>query len=123
MLISVRQQRQKASALDRGRQLPLVEGLRARDTTRHDLARLGDVPLERREILVVNVLHALGGEAAELLAARKAAHDALSERSLSSSSELASSRARSRRPPPLSSSSARAMGEGSVTAASICTTR
>jgi hypothetical protein len=50
-------------------------------------------------------------------------HDALSPAAgRSSSSEPGSSRPRSRRPP-ASSSSPRAIGEGSVTALSICTTR
>ena len=73
VLVGVRQQRQEARALHGDSELPLVEGLRARDAARHDLARLGEVSLERGEVLVVDVLHALGGEAAELLAAGEAA--------------------------------------------------
>src|SRR5262249_29241362 len=73
MLVRVRQQSEEARALDRDCQLPLIERLRARDAARDDLACLGDVALERSEIFVVDVLHALGGEAAELLAAREAA--------------------------------------------------
>src|SRR5580704_6380387 len=72
MLIGVRQQREEARTLDRDRQLALIEGLRARDTARHDLAGLGDIALERRQILVVDRLHAFGGEAAEFLAPREA---------------------------------------------------
>src|SRR5215470_18923678 len=73
VLVGIRQQRQEARALHGDRELPLVEGLRAGDATRHDLARLGDVTLERGEVLVVDVLHAFGGEAAEFLAAGEAA--------------------------------------------------
>src|SRR3954469_23466360 len=73
VLVGVRQQRQEARALHGDSELPLVEGLRAGDTARHDLVRLGDVTHERGEVRVVDVLHAFGGEAAELLAAREAA--------------------------------------------------
>src|SRR5216683_2385708 len=73
MLVGVRQQGQEACALDRNSELALIERLRARDAAGDDLARLGDVALQRGEILVVNVLHALGCEAAELLPARKTA--------------------------------------------------
>ena len=55
MLVGVRQQREEARALDRHRELALVEGLRAGDAARHDLARLGDVALERGQILVVDL--------------------------------------------------------------------
>src|ERR1041384_1339657 len=73
VLVGVRQQRQEARALHGDSELPLIEGLRARDTARHGFARLGDVTLERGEVLVVDVLHAFGSEAAELLAAGEAA--------------------------------------------------
>src|ERR1700704_2567030 len=73
MLVGVRQQGQEACALDRNSELALIERLRARDAAGDDLARLGDVALQRGEIFVVNVLHALGCEAAELLPARKTA--------------------------------------------------
>src|ERR1700736_1420335 len=73
MLVGVRQQGQEACALDRNSELALIERLRARDAAGDDLARLSDVALQRGEIFVVNVLHALGCEAAELLAARKTA--------------------------------------------------
>src|ERR1700704_3291789 len=73
MLVGVRQQGQEACALDRNSELALIERLRARDAAGDDLARLGDVALQRGEILVINVLHTLGCEAAELLAARKTA--------------------------------------------------
>src|SRR5438445_794005 len=162
VLVGIGQQRQEARALDRHRQLTLIEGLGPGDAARNDLAGLGDVALERAEILVVDRLHALGREAAELLTTREAAaaaaaaaaapagssghcHDLISSNGLaadgpcgvggahgpsaaelSSSSEAGptSSRARSRRRPPSpSSSAALAMGEGSVTAASMLTTR
>src|SRR5580700_6879736 len=73
VLIGVRQQGQEARALDRYRELTLIERLRTRDATRNDLARLSDVALQRGEIFVVNVLHALGGEATKLLTAGEAA--------------------------------------------------
>src|ERR1700736_6921929 len=73
MLVGVRQQGQEACALDRNSELALIERLRARDAAGDDLARLGDVALQRGEIFVVNILHALGCEAAELLPARKTA--------------------------------------------------
>src|SRR6266540_512513 len=73
MLVGVRQQGQEACALDRNSELALIERLRARDAAGDDLARLGDVALQRGEILVVNVLHTLGCEAAELLSARETA--------------------------------------------------
>src|SRR6185295_2856016 len=73
VLVRVRQQREKTRALHSDCELPLIERLRARDTARHDLARLGDIALQRGQVLVVDVLHALGGEAAELLATGEAA--------------------------------------------------
>src|SRR3954469_3066318 len=73
VLVGVRQQRQEARALHGDSELPLVEGLRAGNAARHDLARLGDVTLEGGKVLVVDVLHAFGGEAAELLPAGEAA--------------------------------------------------
>jgi len=59
VLIGVGEQRQEARALDRHRQLTLVEGLGARDAARYDLAGLGDVILQRGEILVVDLLDAV----------------------------------------------------------------
>ena len=56
------QQRQVTCALNRRRQLTLVVRLRARNTTRHDLARLGDIGLEQIEILVVDLLNTLGSK-------------------------------------------------------------
>src|ERR1700733_1265703 len=68
MLVGVRQQGEEARALDRYRELALIERLRARDAAGDDLARLSDVALQRGEIFVVNVLDAFGRETAELLA-------------------------------------------------------
>src|SRR6185437_14925751 len=73
VLIGVGQQREEARALDRDGELPLIEGLRAGDAARNDLAGLGDVTLQGAEILVVDVRDAFGREAAKLLAARETA--------------------------------------------------
>src|SRR5579864_83945 len=73
VLIGVRQQREKASTLDRHRELALIEGLGPRDAARHDLAGLGDVALEYPQILVIDRLHPFGGESAKLLTTREAA--------------------------------------------------
>src|ERR1044071_9997058 len=137
MLIGVRQQREVTRPLDRGRQLALVERLGTRDAARHDLAGLGDVLLQDREILVIDLLHALGGEAAELATAREGTvaasgttatratatrfvvfHHAFTPMSSSSLAHGESSRLR-RGPPSFSSCAAFAIGEGSVTASSM----
>jgi len=73
VLIGVRQEREEARALDRHGQLALIERLRSRDAARHDLARLGDVALQGRKVIIVYRFDAFGGETAELLASRKAA--------------------------------------------------
>src|SRR5262245_55556096 len=73
MMIGVRQQREVTRALDRRRELALVERLRAGDAARDELAGLGDVLLERGQILVVDLLHAFGRETAELATARERA--------------------------------------------------
>src|SRR3954465_16023723 len=73
MLIGVRQQREVARPLDRRRELALVERLGPRDAARNNLAGLGDVLLEDGKILVVDLLHALGSETAELATARERA--------------------------------------------------
>src|SRR5690348_10802791 len=140
MLIGVGQQREVTRPLDRGRELALVERLGARDAARHDLAGLGDVLLQDREILVVDLLHALGGEAAELATAREgtvAATGTTATRTtatrfvvfhhaftpMSSSSPPKESSRRVRGPPSFSSCAAFAIGDGSVTASSMLTTR
>ena len=74
VLIGVRQQRQEARAPDRELQLALIVRARAGDAARDDLAGLGDVALERRQILVVDLLDVIGRESAELLAAEKTCH-------------------------------------------------
>src|SRR5512135_792114 len=66
MQIGVRQKRQKTRALDGRRELALVMRLRARDPRRHDLAVLLDEILEDVDVLVVDFLHFLCGEAAKL---------------------------------------------------------
>src|SRR5690242_5236706 len=73
MLVGVRQQGQEARALDRYRELTLIKRLRARDAAWDDLARLSDVALQRGQILVIDVLHAFGSEAAKLLTSRETA--------------------------------------------------
>src|SRR3954469_4417379 len=138
MLVGVGQQREVSRALDRRRELTLIERLRARDAARDDLARLGDVLLERGQILVVDLLHAFGGETAELATARERAvatatratatrfivfHQAFTPMSSSSLAKGESSRRSRRGPPSFSSCAAFAIGDGSVTASSIFTTR
>src|SRR6185295_450777 len=69
--VGVRQQRKEARALDGVRQLPLVAGRGPGDARRDDLAGLVDEVLQDLDVLVVDPLHLLGGEAAELAAAEK----------------------------------------------------
>jgi hypothetical protein len=71
MLVRVRQEPEVAGALDRDRQLALVERTRARDAARDDLAGLRDIALERRQILVVDLVGLLGRELAVFLAPEK----------------------------------------------------
>ena len=68
MLVGVRQQREEPRPPDSELQLALIMSARARDAARDDLAGLGHVALEDSQVLVVVLLHALGGEATELLA-------------------------------------------------------
>src|SRR5580693_5250987 len=72
VLIGVRQQREETRALDRRRQLALEETLGAGDAARHDLAGLGHVVLQRRQVLVVDRGDPVGSEATEFLAPREA---------------------------------------------------
>src|SRR5690348_12915462 len=74
VVVGVRDQGQEARALDRGRQLALVLRLGAGDPARDDLAGLGQVLAQGVEILVVDLLDALGGELAELAAAEELGH-------------------------------------------------
>src|SRR5277367_6804113 len=74
VLVGVRQQGQEAGAANRELQLALIVSARTRDAARHYLAGLGDVALERRQILVVDLLDVIGRESAELLAAEKTCH-------------------------------------------------
>src|SRR5262245_46540371 len=69
--VGVRQQRQEARTLDRVRQLALVARRGPGDARRDDLAGLVDEVLERLDVLVVDPLDLLGGEAAELAAAEQ----------------------------------------------------
>jgi hypothetical protein len=69
--IRVRQQREKACALDCRIELALIVGLRTRQTSRRDLAVFADEVLQRFDVLVVDVLDASSREAAELLALEK----------------------------------------------------
>src|SRR5688572_8442062 len=142
MLVGVRQQREITRTLDRGGELALVERLGARDAARHDLAGLGDVLLECGQVLVVDQLHALCRETAELATARERAiattgtaatrttttrfvffHQAFTPMSSSSPPKPTSSRRSRRGPPSFSSCAAFAIGDGSVTASSMLTTR
>src|ERR1700688_3875582 len=121
VLIGVRQQRQEARALDGGRQLALEEALGAGDAARHDLAGLGHVVLQRRQILVVDRGDAVGGETAELLAPRKAGNSRFGHHTPITAGSSSISSSRSRRTSP--SSSAFAIGDGSVSAVSTLVTR
>src|SRR6187431_3068020 len=71
VLVAVRQQREEASALDRGRQLALEESARAGQASGRDLAVLADEVAQRVDILVVDLLDTGDGEAAEALAAEQ----------------------------------------------------
>src|SRR5690606_27480370 len=74
VVVGVRDQREEARALDRERQLTLVARLGAGDAARHDLAVLGEGLAQGVEILVIDLLDALGGELAELAAAEELGH-------------------------------------------------
>src|SRR5437773_12406797 len=71
MQVGVGQQGEEARALDRIRELPLVAGSGAGDARRNDLAGLVDEVLQDVDVLVVDPLDLLGGEAAELAAAEQ----------------------------------------------------
>src|ERR1700689_5041616 len=121
VLIGVRQQRQKARALDRRGQLALIEALGAGDAARHDLAGLGHVVLQGRQILVADHGDAVGGEATEFLAPREAGYSWFGHYAPIAAGSRSISSSRSRRTSP--SSSAFAIGEGSVSAVSTLVTR
>src|SRR5882672_11024446 len=122
VLIGVREQGQEARTPDGELQLALIMSARTRDAARNDLAGLSDIALERRQILVVDLLDVVGGESAELFAPKKTCHVGLLYRAPMgmSSSSPSSPKSSWRR---AFSSGARAIGEGSVTASSILTTR
>src|SRR5882672_4333645 len=69
--VGVGDQREEARALDRVRQLALIARRRPGDARRNDLAGLVDEVLEDLDVLVVDPLDLLGGEAAELAAAEQ----------------------------------------------------
>src|ERR1700752_2046780 len=69
--IGVRQEREEARALDRVGELALVAGRGAGDARRDDLAGLVDEVLQDLDVLVVDPLDLLGGEAAELAPAEQ----------------------------------------------------
>src|SRR3954466_4554653 len=69
--IGVRQEREETRALDRFRQLPLVAGGGAGDARRDDLAGLVDEILQHLDVLVIDPLDLLGGEATELAPAEQ----------------------------------------------------
>src|SRR5688572_6884155 len=69
--VGVGDQGEEARALDRLRQLALVARRRAGDASRDDLAGLVDEVLEDLDVLVIDPLGLLGGEAAELAAAEQ----------------------------------------------------
>src|SRR5258708_14297374 len=71
MQVGVRQQREEAGALDRLGQLSLVAGRGAGDARRNNLAGLVDEVLQHLDVLVVDPLHLLGREAAELASAEQ----------------------------------------------------
>src|SRR5690606_23139212 len=74
VVVRVRDQCQETRALDGGGQLALVARLGAGDAAGNDLAVLGEVLAKGVEILVIDLLDALGGELAELAAAEELGH-------------------------------------------------
>src|SRR5690606_19824089 len=74
VVVGVRDQGQEARALDGGRELALVLGLGAGDAAGNDLAVLGDVLAQGVEVLVIDLLDALGRELAELAATEELGH-------------------------------------------------
>src|SRR6185437_11072108 len=67
VLVAVGQHRQEARTLDRGGELALEEGARAGQPGRRDLAVLADEVAQGVDVLVVDLLDAGDGEAAEAL--------------------------------------------------------
>src|SRR5688572_19681412 len=62
----VRQQRHRARALDRVRQLPLVPGAAARDAAGNDLAALRDEVAQPTNVLVIDELQLVRTELTDL---------------------------------------------------------
>src|SRR5258707_4953237 len=71
VLVGVREQGQEARTPDGELQLALIVSACTRDAARNDLAGLSDIALERRQILLVDLLDVVGREPAELLQAKK----------------------------------------------------
>src|SRR5687768_16803468 len=69
--VRVRQEREEARPLDGIGELALIAGGRTGDARRDDLAGLVDEVLQRLDVLVIDPLDLLGGEAAELAAAEQ----------------------------------------------------
>src|SRR5258708_32935685 len=69
--VGVRHQREIARALDRRRELALVVSTGSGDPRRDDLAVFTDEVLQQIDVLVIDPLELLGGEAAELAALEK----------------------------------------------------
>src|ERR1041385_1981753 len=77
LLYHVRQQTEKARALDRLRELTLLLGRHSGDPARHDLAALGDVALQQLHVLVVDFRRIRAGKRAALAATEEGAAAAL----------------------------------------------
>src|SRR5690606_5287447 len=74
VVVGIRDQGQEARTLDRGGELALGARLGAGDAAGDDLAVLGQVLAQVVELLVVDLLDALGGELAVLAAAKELGH-------------------------------------------------
>src|SRR5690606_23746644 len=75
LLNDVRQQGERAGALDRLRELALLLDRNRRDAARHDLAALGNEALEQLHVLVVDLRRVRTGERAGLAPAVERAAD------------------------------------------------
>src|ERR1700730_3415275 len=71
------QQGHRARPTDRARELPLVPGTAPRDATRGDLAALRDGGAEPADVLVVDQVHSVDAELANLAAAEPPPLDGL----------------------------------------------
>src|SRR5882757_7885755 len=129
----VRQQTEKARALDGAREFTLLLGGNGGDAARHDLAALGDVAHQQLGILVVDFRRIRTRERAGLAAAEKRtactsfSHDSYSSTAASSSRGRRGPRS-PRKPPPRSSrsrsrSALRIIAEGPSSCSSTRTVR